>query len=179
MPNRTGHPHEPIGRTPVARRPLGQDAHGMGGFGDSVRDGGHGGTVRGQRPSPGAFREMTRMVVVVPQHEMPRLDMPVPRVAADTSADEVEAALRAAGCVVVERLIPDSLVDAINAELDPFIAATPEGGDGFAGLGTKRTGALLARSVRFATSRSTRRSPAHSIVCWPTTRRRISCISRR
>ena len=80
---------------------------------------------------------------------VPQPQMDVPRVAADASIDEVEAALRAAGCVVVECLLADALVDEINVELDPYVAATADGGDEFAGLGTKRTGALLARSVGF------------------------------
>jgi ectoine hydroxylase-related dioxygenase (phytanoyl-CoA dioxygenase family) len=75
--------------------------------------------------------------------------MDVPVVSADASADEVETALRSAGCVVVERLLSDAFVDAVNAELDPYVAATAVGADDFAGVNTKRTGALLARSPGF------------------------------
>ncbi|HEX5095982.1 MAG TPA: phytanoyl-CoA dioxygenase family protein, partial [Acidimicrobiia bacterium] len=75
--------------------------------------------------------------------------MDVPVVSADASTDEVETALRSAGCVVVERLLSDAFVDAVNAELDPYVAATAVGADDFAGVNTKRTGALLARSPGF------------------------------
>jgi ectoine hydroxylase-related dioxygenase (phytanoyl-CoA dioxygenase family) len=75
--------------------------------------------------------------------------MEVPRVGSDASVDEVEAALRASGCVVVERLAPVELVDRIEADLEPFLGATPAGGDEFTGFNTRRTGSLLARSRDF------------------------------
>lgn len=75
--------------------------------------------------------------------------MDVPRVGSDAALDEVEAALRAAGCVVVERLVPGDLMDAIQADLEPFLDATPAGGDEFTGFNTRRTGSLLARSRDF------------------------------
>jgi len=73
----------------------------------------------------------------------------VPRVGSEASIDEVEAALRASGCVVVERLVPVEHIDLVEAELEPFLAATPAGGDDFTGHNTRRTGALLARSRHF------------------------------
>jgi ectoine hydroxylase-related dioxygenase (phytanoyl-CoA dioxygenase family) len=75
--------------------------------------------------------------------------MDVPRVGSDAAVDEVEAALRSAGCVVVERLVPDELMDGIQADLEPFLGATPPGGDEFTGFNTRRTGSLLARSRDF------------------------------
>ena len=75
--------------------------------------------------------------------------MEVPRVGSDASVDEVEAALRASGCVVVERLAPVELLDRIEADLEPFLDATPAGGDEFTGFNTRRTGSLLARSRDF------------------------------
>ncbi len=75
--------------------------------------------------------------------------MEVPRVGSDASVDEVEAALRASGCVVVERLAPVDLMDRIEADLEPFLDATPAGGDEFTGFNTRRTGSLLARSRDF------------------------------
>jgi ectoine hydroxylase-related dioxygenase (phytanoyl-CoA dioxygenase family) len=75
--------------------------------------------------------------------------MAVPRLAAGASVDEVEDALRAAGCAIVERLAPLDLLDRIAAELEPYLAATAPGGDDFAGRNTRRTGALIARSPAF------------------------------
>ena len=63
--------------------------------------------------------------------------------------DEVEDALRSAGCAIVERLAPPDLLDRIEAELEPHLAATAPGGDDFAGRNTRRTGALIARSPAF------------------------------
>ena len=48
------------------------------------------------------------------------MEMGVPRVTADAGVDEVESALRAAGCVVVERLLPDDVMDRIQSDLEPF-----------------------------------------------------------
>ena len=75
--------------------------------------------------------------------------MDVPRVDADASIDDVEAALRAWGCVVVERLVADDVMDRIQADLEPYLRATPAGGDEFTGFNTRRTGSLLARSRDF------------------------------
>jgi ectoine hydroxylase-related dioxygenase (phytanoyl-CoA dioxygenase family) len=73
----------------------------------------------------------------------------VPRLAAGASTDEVEAALRDQGCVVVERLVTDAQIDGIAAELEPYLAATAPGADEFTGRNTRRTGCLLARSRGF------------------------------
>jgi ectoine hydroxylase-related dioxygenase (phytanoyl-CoA dioxygenase family) len=73
----------------------------------------------------------------------------LPRLAGDAAVDEVEAALRSAGCVVIERLVSDELLDEIEGELAPYLAATAAGGDEFTGFNTRRTGALLARSRGF------------------------------
>jgi ectoine hydroxylase-related dioxygenase (phytanoyl-CoA dioxygenase family) len=77
------------------------------------------------------------------------MSMEVPRVGSDASVDEVEAALRESGCVVVERLAPVELMNRIEADLEPFLDATPAGGDEFTGFNTRRTGSLLARSRDF------------------------------
>jgi ectoine hydroxylase-related dioxygenase (phytanoyl-CoA dioxygenase family) len=75
--------------------------------------------------------------------------MGVPRVGAEASVDEVEAALRAAGCVVVEQLVLVDQIELVASELEPFLEATPAGGDEFTGFNTRRTGSLLARSRGF------------------------------
>ncbi|MDQ1434056.1 MAG: hypothetical protein QOF59_872 [Actinomycetota bacterium] len=77
------------------------------------------------------------------------MTMEVPRVGADANIDEVEAELRASGCVVVERLVADDTLDRIESDLEPFLDATPAGGDEFTGFNTRRTGSLLARSRDF------------------------------
>jgi len=53
------------------------------------------------------------------------------------------------GCVIIHNLAADSLLDAIYAELKPFIEATKFGRDDFAGFHTQRTGSLIARSPSF------------------------------
>jgi ectoine hydroxylase-related dioxygenase (phytanoyl-CoA dioxygenase family) len=73
----------------------------------------------------------------------------VPRVGSDASVDVVEAALRASGCVVVEQLVSVGDMQRVEAELEPFLDATPAGGDEFTGFNTRRTGSLLARSRAF------------------------------
>jgi ectoine hydroxylase-related dioxygenase (phytanoyl-CoA dioxygenase family) len=75
--------------------------------------------------------------------------MVVPRVENDASIDEIEGALRASGCVVVERLVSDEQLDLVQTELEPFLSTTPVGGDEFTGRNTRRTGSLLARSREF------------------------------
>jgi ectoine hydroxylase-related dioxygenase (phytanoyl-CoA dioxygenase family) len=77
------------------------------------------------------------------------MDLDVPRVTADASVDDVEGALRAAGCVVVERLASDALMDRIEEDLEPFLGQTAPGADEFTGLNTRRTGSLFARSRAF------------------------------
>jgi ectoine hydroxylase-related dioxygenase (phytanoyl-CoA dioxygenase family) len=75
--------------------------------------------------------------------------MRVPVFQPDAAIHDVEAAIREAGCAVVERLATVEQMLTIEAELEPFLAATATGGDEFTGLQTRRTGALLARSVGF------------------------------
>ncbi len=72
--------------------------------------------------------------------------MQIRRYGADVSPAALAEALAADGCAVIEGLVPSSTMDAIGAELAPWMAATPDGPDDFSGLATKRTGALLARS---------------------------------
>jgi len=105
--------------------------------------------------------------------------MEVPRLEADAPVDAVEAALRDAGCAVVERLVPDELVDGIESELAPFLAATEPGGDEFTGFRTRRTGALLARSRGSATSPRTRWCSGCSTGSSATTQPATSCTSPR
>jgi len=72
--------------------------------------------------------------------------MPIPRLPASATGDEVAAALRDQGCAVVERLVPRALLDRVRDELQPHLDATEPGTDDFSGRRTRRTGALIARS---------------------------------
>jgi ectoine hydroxylase-related dioxygenase (phytanoyl-CoA dioxygenase family) len=65
---------------------------------------------------------------------------------ADTTPEAVIAAIEADGAVIIDDLISLAQVDAVMAELGPYIEATPPGRDDFTGEHTTRTGALVARS---------------------------------
>ncbi|MCV7359316.1 phytanoyl-CoA dioxygenase family protein [Mycolicibacterium fluoranthenivorans] len=60
--------------------------------------------------------------------------------------EQITAALRADGFVIVDNLVPPELMDQIAEELDDYIDDTPNGRDDFVGRLTRRTGALIARS---------------------------------
>lgn len=61
--------------------------------------------------------------------------------------EDIAAALRADGAVVIDHLVSPELIDQAMDELGPFIEATPYSGDDFGGRKTKRTGSLVARSA--------------------------------
>ena len=65
---------------------------------------------------------------------------------ADTTVDEILAAVDRDGAVIVEGLMSQSLADQIETETAPYIEATPAGA-GFTGEHTTRTGALTVRSA--------------------------------
>ncbi|QEN15247.1 phytanoyl-CoA dioxygenase family protein [Mycolicibacterium sp. ELW1] len=67
-------------------------------------------------------------------------------VPADTSPADLADHLRRDGYVIVDNLVPDSLMDTIGDELSPYLDATPMGYNAMIGLKTRRTGALIARS---------------------------------
>jgi ectoine hydroxylase-related dioxygenase (phytanoyl-CoA dioxygenase family) len=69
----------------------------------------------------------------------------IPRLSADSTAEEVSAELLAHGAVIIERLASEALCDRVMAELEPWWESTPVGGDDFSGRNTRRTGALLSR----------------------------------
>lgn len=72
--------------------------------------------------------------------------MTVVRLPSTASPQEVTAALRVNGYVIVDNLAPDGLMDRINAEMAPYVGDTSYCPDGFLGHKTKRTGRLIARS---------------------------------
>jgi ectoine hydroxylase-related dioxygenase (phytanoyl-CoA dioxygenase family) len=71
----------------------------------------------------------------------------IPRFDAGASVDAVAGALHEHGSAIVEGLVGGDVLDRLRAELEPWIAASPAGADEFSGRATRRTGALLARSV--------------------------------
>jgi len=69
----------------------------------------------------------------------------IPRCTPDTTSAEISAALLDNGAVIIERLVGDEWCDRMLAEVRPWSAASPTGGDEFSGANTRRTGALLTR----------------------------------
>ncbi len=63
------------------------------------------------------------------------------------SVTDVLAALDEAGAVIVKDVINAETIDRFNGEVMPYVDRTPMGRDDFTGKGTKRTGALAARSA--------------------------------
>ncbi len=81
-----------------------------------------------------------------------RWTMTVQHVGPDTSAAELHEILVSDGALVIDDLastLPSGMAqfDAIRDEMQPYIDATPMGGDSFTGKQTRRTGALVARSA--------------------------------
>jgi ectoine hydroxylase-related dioxygenase (phytanoyl-CoA dioxygenase family) len=72
--------------------------------------------------------------------------VPVTHLPASTDPGDVAAALERDGVVVVDDVVPASVLEAVEHELAPFVADTDPGTDDFAGRSTVRTGALIARS---------------------------------
>lgn len=68
------------------------------------------------------------------------------RLRADAADDEIVEILATDGALILVDLIAPETADAIAAELKPYVDATKVGHDGFSGVRTTRTGALVARS---------------------------------
>jgi len=64
----------------------------------------------------------------------------------NASVDDVVAALKRDGACIVDNVISRGEMDAVAAELKPWIDATAFGPDDFSGHRTTRTGGLVARS---------------------------------
>jgi len=69
----------------------------------------------------------------------------IPRLTASATAEEIAAALRDHGAVIVEQLLDATTCDRLQAELEPWVATTPVGADDFSGRNTRRTGGLLTK----------------------------------
>jgi len=73
--------------------------------------------------------------------------VPIERLPATSSPEQVTEILARDGCAVIERLAPAEVMKAAFDELAPWIEATPKGRDDFSGRRTTRTGGLVARSA--------------------------------
>jgi ectoine hydroxylase-related dioxygenase (phytanoyl-CoA dioxygenase family) len=71
----------------------------------------------------------------------------IPRFDATATSDTVADAMLEHGAAIIECLVSDEICARLRDELTPWIEATPAGADEFSGMTTRRTGALLARSV--------------------------------
>jgi hypothetical protein len=72
--------------------------------------------------------------------------MAIAHLPSDTEADAVADVIRRDGAVIVDHAADLQLLDQIQEELAPYLAATPTGPDDFSGSNTRRTGSLIARS---------------------------------
>ena len=75
--------------------------------------------------------------------------MTIRHVPANTTVEAVQTILAEDGVVVVDNLVAPAVMDQVRKELAPFIEKTPVGLDDFTGRRTRRTGGLIARSVKF------------------------------
>jgi ectoine hydroxylase-related dioxygenase (phytanoyl-CoA dioxygenase family) len=66
---------------------------------------------------------------------------------ATATAEEIAAVIHRDGAVVVDDLVETTLLDQVSAEIQPYVDATPTGGNEFAGVVTSRTGGLAGRSA--------------------------------
>lgn len=74
--------------------------------------------------------------------------MPIQHLTPDATPDALSAVLASDGCVVIDGLASAADRSTLMDELQPYIDATPAGGDDFSGRNTKRTGGLIARSPK-------------------------------
>jgi ectoine hydroxylase-related dioxygenase (phytanoyl-CoA dioxygenase family) len=72
--------------------------------------------------------------------------MTIEHLAASDGPERVVELLARDGCCVVDRLVEPQVLSELRSELEPWLAATPVGTDGFSGRRTRRTGGLIARS---------------------------------
>jgi ectoine hydroxylase-related dioxygenase (phytanoyl-CoA dioxygenase family) len=73
--------------------------------------------------------------------------MPIAHLPGSTTPEQLAAALARDGAVVVDDLVSATVMDQARAELEPYLTATDLGPDDFSGRKTRRTGALIARSL--------------------------------
>ncbi len=68
------------------------------------------------------------------------------RLPAGTNVEEIVAAVRRDGAMILEGVLSDVQLDKVCAEIMPYVEASRAGADEFTGRQTRRTGALVARS---------------------------------
>ena len=74
--------------------------------------------------------------------------MPLQHLPATATPEEVTAAVKKDGAVIIDSVLSRDEMDSVAAELKPWIDATSFGPDAFSGRRTKRTGGLVARSPK-------------------------------
>jgi len=72
--------------------------------------------------------------------------VPIEHLAASAGSEQIAELLERDGCCVVDHAVDPAVLDAMRAELEPYLGATPLGPDTFSGRHTRRTGGLIARS---------------------------------
>ena len=65
---------------------------------------------------------------------------------ATADSQEIQNQLERHGALVIENVIDQTTIEALNKELAPFILKTPTGHDDFTGFKTQRMGAMVSRS---------------------------------
>ena len=65
---------------------------------------------------------------------------------ATAGSQEIQYQLEKHGALVIENVIDQTTIEALNKELEPFILKTPTGNDDFTGFKTQRMGAMVSRS---------------------------------
>jgi phytanoyl-CoA dioxygenase PhyH len=67
-------------------------------------------------------------------------------VSADAAPSDIAKILREEGCVIIANLVASEVMDQILVEVEPYLEAAHGGDTDFLGHGTRRIGALIARS---------------------------------
>ena len=75
--------------------------------------------------------------------------MTIRHVSATATVETIQTILAEDGVVVVDNLVTPEVMDQVRSELSPYIERTAAGIDDFTGRRTRRTGGLIARSVKF------------------------------
>ena len=70
----------------------------------------------------------------------------VKHISIDTRDEEALEIIDNDAAVIIDDVIPESKINTILEELDPFIKGNLKGADEFTGFQTSRVGALIARS---------------------------------